>query len=95
MNITLTNTEFNEAIQLYLDSIGFNTEKYDIETRVVVGRGGNETRAEITLDKKTKTEQKKLEEYLDNVVTNEPPFETGDIPTDPVKRTVGDIFKGA
>ena len=91
MNITLTNTEFNEAIQLYLDSIGFNTEKYDIETRVVVGRGGNETRAEITLDK-IKYEPN---EHLSDVTIDEPPFETGDIPTDPVKRTVGDIFKGA
>ncbi len=94
MHITLTGEEFNEAIQLYLDSIGFNTEKYDIDTRVVVGRGGNETRAEITLDR-IKSEPKQIDEDLDCVVTDEPPFETGDIPTDPVKRTVGDIFKGA
>jgi len=52
MNITLNTKEFNEAIILYLDSLGFSVDKFDINTRIVAGRSGNETRAEITLEPK-------------------------------------------
>ena len=87
MNITLTNTEFNEAIQLYLDSIGFNTESYDIETRVVVGRGGNETRAEISLERKTSNKPNKVSEPV-KIEEDKPPFDVDG----PKKTTIGSVF---
>ena len=50
MNITLNTKEFNKAVELYLGSLGFSIDKFTIGTKVVVGRSGNETRAEVTLE---------------------------------------------
>ena len=50
MNITLNTKEFNKAVELYLSSLGFSIGKFDIGTKVIVGRSGNETRAEVTLE---------------------------------------------
>jgi len=87
MNITLNTKEFNSAVNLYLNSLGFSVDKFDISTRVVVGRSGNETRAEITLEPK----EINNEPVKDNINSSgsikedKPPFETD-------KQTIGDIF---
>jgi len=88
MNITFNTKEFNEAITLYLDSLGFSVDKFDISTRIVAGRSGNETRAEITLEpKKINTELTKNNITLSGscIKEDKPPFETD-------KQTIGDIF---
>jgi len=86
MNITLNTKEFNSAVNLYLNSLGFSVDKFDISTRVVVGRSGNETRAEITLEsKEIVNEPVKNNNVPGSVKEDEPPFETD-------KKTIGDIF---
>lgn len=52
MQITLTSKEFDEAVSLWLKEQGFTTDRYDIATRVIVGRGdsGAGTRVEVTLE---------------------------------------------
>lgn len=52
MTITLTSKEFDEAVSLWLKEQGFTTDRYDISTRVIVGRGdsGAGTRVEATLE---------------------------------------------
>ena len=61
MNITLQTDEFQEAIYLYLREQGFNTDKFNIDVKVIAGRASNDgqgttTRAEIELTKVTATE---------------------------------------
>jgi len=87
MNITLNTKEFNSAIELYLNSLGFSTDKFDINTRIVAGRSGNETRAEITLEPKEIVNEPVKDDIITSgsVKKDEPPFETD-------KQTIGDIF---
>ena len=87
MNITLNTKEFNNAVNLYLNSLGFSVDKFDISTRVVVGRSGNETRAEVTLEpKEIINEPVKTHAKAPGLnKQDEPPFETD-------KQTIGDIF---
>ena len=50
MNITLNDTEFEDAVKCYLGKIGFDTASYNVQVTVVQGRGGNGNRAECVLD---------------------------------------------
>lgn len=54
MVITVSNTEFNEAISLWLTKQGFSADRYDIELRIIAGRSdsGAGARAEINLEPK-------------------------------------------
>lgn len=51
----MTGKEMDEAISVWLSSNGFTAEKYDITTKVVVGRGEGAagTRVECQLEPKT------------------------------------------
>lgn len=52
MTITLNTKEFDEAVLLWLESQGFSTDRYSINTRVIAGRsdGPLGTRIEATLE---------------------------------------------
>jgi len=52
MTITLNTKEFDEAVLLWLQEQGFNTDRYSINTRVIAGRsdGPLGTRIEATLE---------------------------------------------
>jgi hypothetical protein len=57
MTITLNTKEFDEAVLLWLQSQGFSTDRFSINTKLTVGRGdlGAGTRMEVTLDPITTT----------------------------------------
>jgi hypothetical protein len=52
MTITLNTKEFDEAVLLWLKEQGFSTDRYNISTKLTVGRGdlGAGTRMEVTLE---------------------------------------------
>ena len=90
MNITLNTKEFNKAVELYLGSLGFSIDKFDIGTKVVVGRSGNETRAEVTLEQREVLNEPKEgnTNSSSSVKEDKAPFETDN--SEPKK--LGSIF---
>ncbi|MCI4437529.1 MAG: hypothetical protein JHC33_12040 [Ignisphaera sp.] len=52
MTITLNTKEFDEAVLLWLKEQGFSTDRYNINSKLTVGRGGlgAGTRMEVTLE---------------------------------------------
>lgn len=49
MQITLSGKEFDRAIESYVHSLGFSTNKYIVKTKTVVGRGEYPTTT-VTID---------------------------------------------
>jgi hypothetical protein len=88
MTITLNTKEFDEAVLLWLESQGFSTNRFNISTKLTVGRGdlGAGTRMEVTLDPITTVAEpanmfaamKMDEPVLPSVAVPRPdPFKTG------------------
>ncbi len=70
MQITLTGKEFDAAMENYVKTLGFDTTRYTISTKTVVGRGeSSSTTVTITLDEcETTNEKTYVNSDIDSIV---------------------------
>lgn len=69
MQIDLTKAEFSMAVKVYLESLGFSREDFDVEARLIAGRNGNDGRVEVQL-------MPKSEPSMERVLTDVQPSES-------------------
>ena len=81
MQVILDRSEVKEAIQCYLSREGIDTDKYDLDIKIVVSRSSEDTKIEVEMNQKEViVSDVEVPAYMETVEVANPGSPFGDIP---------------